>query len=207
MHNREAATSRDPTSLGDIRVPQHETPAGHLGIHIRSDAPRAINRKLPTGAARGPKPRAGGATGNSPTRDRLGHGRPGAGRWGARPKRSVPPGCGIQRSFQTGSRALHASRSEASVNQSFFFFSFFFFFRIFLPLQVKEGPGPSAHCSLRGKSRFTHGQGGGWAQEPPASERLPGARAELAAGQQQQAPTGGVAQGKWQRAHAAPQRR
>ena len=77
----------------------------------------------------------------------------------------------------------------------------------FLPLQVKEGPGPSAHCSLRGKSRFTHGQGGGWAQEPPASERLPGARAELAAGQQQQAPTGGVAQGKWQRAHAAPQRR
>ena len=81
------------------------------------------------------------------------------------------------------------------------------FFRTFLPLQVKEGPGPSAHCSLRGKSRFTHGQGGGWAQEPPASERLPGARAELAAGQQQQAPTGGVAQGKWQRAHAAPQRR
>ena len=77
----------------------------------------------------------------------------------------------------------------------------------FLPLQVKEGPGPSAHCSIRGKSRFTHGQGGGWAQEPAASERLPGARAELAAGQQQQAPTGGVAQGKWQRAHAAPQRR
>ena len=77
----------------------------------------------------------------------------------------------------------------------------------FLPLQVNEGPGPSAHCSLRGKSRFTHGQGGGWAQEPPASERLPGARAELAAGQQQQAPTGGVAQGKWQRVHAAPQRR
>ena len=29
----------------------------------------------------------------------------------------------------------------------------------------------------------THGQGGGWAQEPPASEHLQGARAELAAGQ------------------------
>ena len=57
MHNREAATSRDPTSLGDIRVPQHETPAGHLVIHIRSDAPRAINRKLPTGGdTRGSSP-------------------------------------------------------------------------------------------------------------------------------------------------------
>ena len=52
---------------------------------------------------------------------------------------------------------------------------------------------PVPAADYGGGSPFTHGQGGGWAEEPPASERLQGARAGLAAGQQQQDSSGGGA--------------
>ena len=83
----------------------------------------------------------------------------------------------------------------------------FFFTTHFFATAIKGGSRSLCQLLSTAVARLRTGRQAAWAQEPPASEHLQGARAELAAGQQHQVPTGRGAPGKWQRAHAAPQRR
>ena len=66
--------------------------------------------------------------------------------------------CGAHRKFEATTKSAagiaetqteQVSKVQFNVRKT----AIFFFSRTFLPQQVKEGPGPSAHCSLRGKSR------------------------------------------------------